>query len=428
MAVAILSAMHTISRFGVICATAWIAACGTEVSIPGDLQGPSSPEPSTGASRPDDAPGDADGSAQGASSALRLRVPGGERVTLDSLLVTSDAPAVLDVESATGPTITLATDGAALASAVALDEGGEVLDASTGTAGCSLPTPGEERVLVVPDAYPSIQGAIDAAAYGDTVFVQPGEYHEHLRLRSGVKLVGAGATRTVLDGQGLGENLIDYTGAQNAVVRGFTLRNVGSAGDCSRDVLNCSGNWYSAAVYADGHSGDNWEDCDRPSLLLTQNVIEGNEVGVMLYFHALAVVRNNVFIHNTHGFVGSHLQDHAVVAQNVFYANREHAIAADAAELDVLNNVLIANGAALEQEHVQRGRVRCNVLFENERLGNVIVPGQDGNVDADPLFADLLAGDFHLNAGSPALTAGCLGQDGADRVAAGAHGGALGAW
>ncbi|WP_438000118.1 NosD domain-containing protein [Sorangium sp. So ce185] len=420
--------MNTISRFGALCATVWIAACGTEISTGGDPQGPSIPDPPGGASKPDDAPGGTDGSAQGASSALRLRVPGGERVTVDSLVVTSDAPAVLDVESATGPLITLATGDAALASAVALDEGGEVLDASTGTAGCSLPIPGEERVLVVPDAYPSIQTAIDAAAYGDTVFVQPGEYHEHLRLRSGVKLVGAGATTTVLDGEGLSGNLIDYTGAQNAVVRGFRLRNVGSAGDCSRDVLNCSGNWYSAAVYADGHSGDNWEECARPSLLLTQNIIEGNEVGVMLYFHALAVVRNNVFIGNGHGFVGSHLQDHAVVAQNVFYENRDHAIAADAAELDVLNNVIIANGAALEQEHVQRGRVRCNVLFGNERLGNVIVPGQDGNIDADPFFADLLAGDFHLSAGSPALTAGCLGDDGAEPVAAGAHGGALGAW
>ena len=75
--------MTTISRFGVLCATAWIAACGTEVSTEPDLQGPSSPETPGGASRPNDAPGGTDGSAQGASSALRLRVPGGERVTLD---------------------------------------------------------------------------------------------------------------------------------------------------------------------------------------------------------------------------------------------------------------------------------------------------------------------------------------------------------
>src|SRR5690242_5143386 len=120
MALAVLAAMSTISRFGVICATVWIAACGTKVSTGRDLQDPASPEPPGGASRPDDASGGTEGSAQGASSALRLRVPGGERVTLDRLLVTSDAPAVLDVESATGPTITLATEGAALASAVAV--------------------------------------------------------------------------------------------------------------------------------------------------------------------------------------------------------------------------------------------------------------------------------------------------------------------
>ncbi|WP_159397204.1 NosD domain-containing protein [Sorangium cellulosum] len=349
-------------------------------------------------------------------------------MTLDSVRVSSGSPAVMDVQSATGPTIVVPRAGAALVSVVAVDEDGEVLDASTSGAGCAVPALGEERVLVVPDAYASIQEAIDAAAYGDTVFVQPGEYHEHLRLRSGVRLVGAGAAATVLDGKGLGENLIDYTGAQNAVVRGFTLRNVGRAEGCAQDdVLACSGNWYAAAVYADGHTLPS-NDCDRPSLLLTQSVIEGNKIGVMLYHHALAVVWNNVFLHNTHAFVANHLQDHAVVAQNVFYGNSAHALAAGAAELDVLNNVLVANGVALEQEYVQRGRVRCNVLFDNDSTGNVIVPGEDGNLVADPLLAGLLAGDFHPAAGSPALTAGCLGEDEVESVAAGAHGGPLGAW
>ncbi|WP_437683342.1 NosD domain-containing protein [Sorangium sp. So ce131] len=411
-----------------IFAAMWMAACGAEDGTERGLDGSSSPEPSGGASSPDGTANDSGNPAQAASSELRLRVPDGTRVTLDSVRVSSGSPAVMDVESATGPTIVVPRVGAALVSVVAVDEDGEVLDASTSGAGCAVPALGEERVLVVPDAYASIQEAIDAAAYGDTVFVQPGEYHEHLRLRSGVRLVGAGAAATVLDGQGLGENLIDYTGAQNVVVRGFTLRNVGRTEGCAQgDALVCSGDWYAAAVYADGHTTPS-NDCDRPSLLLTQNVIEDNEIGVMLYHHALAVVRNNVFLHNADAFVANHLQDHAVVAQNAFYGNSAHALAADAAELDVLNNVIVANGVALDQEHVQRGRVRCNVLFDNDNTGNVIVPGEDGNLLVDPRISGLLDGDFHPAAGSPALTAGCLGEEGDQGVAAGAHGGALGVW
>ncbi|WP_437276557.1 NosD domain-containing protein [Sorangium sp. So ce375] len=379
-------------------------------------------------SPPDEALPEGEADAPEASSDLRLRVPAGVAVTLDNVHVSADAPAVLTAESATGPIVSVPTAGAALASAVAVDEHGQVVDAMTSAAGCPVPPAGEGRVLVVPDAYASIQEAIDDAVYGDTVRVEPGTYQEHLRLRSGVKLVGAGATRTILDGQGLGENLIDYTGAQNAVVQGFTLGNVGQTDVCPDKVLGCSGNHYAAAVYADGHYGDNFEECARPSLLLSHNVIQGNDVGVMLYFHALAMIRNNIFVGNTHAFVANHLNDHSVVAYNVFYANDAHAVIADAATLDVLNNVIVGSGVALEQEHVQRGRVRCNVLFANTATGNVIVPGEDGNIVADPLLLDPDALDFHVESGSPALTAGCWGEDGAEPVAAGAHGGPLGIW
>ncbi len=45
-------------------------------------------------------------------------------------------------------------------------------------------------------AFRSIQGAIDAASYGDVVYVSPGTYEEHVALKDGVRVLGAGASST----------------------------------------------------------------------------------------------------------------------------------------------------------------------------------------------------------------------------------------
>ena len=44
--------------------------------------------------------------------------------------------------------------------------------------------------LIVPDEYPTIQAAIDAAKSGDTVFVKAGHYHEAIKFKNGITLHG----------------------------------------------------------------------------------------------------------------------------------------------------------------------------------------------------------------------------------------------
>lgn len=44
----------------------------------------------------------------------------------------------------------------------------------------------------------SIQGAINASSYGDVIYVSPGVYEEHVTLKDGVRVVGAGASSTII--------------------------------------------------------------------------------------------------------------------------------------------------------------------------------------------------------------------------------------
>lgn len=293
------------------------------------------------------------------------------------------------------------------------------------------------RTLRVPQDYPTLQAAVDAASAGDTVLVKAGTYYESVRLKSGIRLLGSGATWTILDGGGAPGRLVDFSGATDVVVEGFTFQNVGTGSECdSSSVMQCGGNWYSAALYADGHT----DQGEAPtSALVMHNVFRDNSIGALLYFHARAVVRNNLFVHNTHGFVANHFQDVALVANNVFWENTQEAIVSQAAYLDIINNVMARSQVGVFYMAVQTGRIRCNLFFQNDANGADYyqVPprfeiGQDGNVELDPLFASTEAGNFHPADGSPLLDAGCfesleLDQDGS-REDIGAYGGPLGRW
>jgi hypothetical protein len=287
---------------------------------------------------------------------------------------------------------------------------GEIVDAQFVSETCEHQVVSAPATLSVPTEFATIQAAVDAARPYDTVRVLAGTYHERVQLRSGVRLIGAGARETIIDGDGLGQNLIDFSDARDVVVSGFTLRNVGRGEGCARplDVLACSGNWYASAVYADGHAFEDKDPCNDPSIYFSDNIVRDNDVGMMLYFHPYAVVRNNVFVSNRVGFAANHHADATtLLAWNVFYQNEDEALAVSASFMDILSNVFVENGSALRQEYCQRGRLRCNVLFDNESLGNRAFLASDGNLFTDPLLSPE---DYTLDPQSPVFDTECVSE------------------
>jgi hypothetical protein len=378
-------------------------------------------------------------------SPLRVPIPAELRESGATVLVTrlhQDHPpreSVTQVPPGTQEFELQGTRGEILAVSV-LRPGGELVDAVMVKAEDAhrVSRKPQARVLRVPREYATLQAAVDAASAGDAVVVAPGTYTGTVRLKSDIRLFGSGSAWTVLDGGGAPVKLLDFSGATNVVVAGFTFQNVGRGNVCDDDtsMTRCSGNWYSAAIYADGHT----EQGEAPtSALLTHNIFRGNPAGVLLYYYARAVVRNNVFVDNTHGFVANHFNAEALVANNVFWDNSRQAIVSHGAYLDILNNVVAGSQVGIHHAYLQEGRVRCNVFFRNgvhlqERF---LVPpwfqvGQQGNVEVEPLFVLPEFDVFRPGEESPLVDAGCFGEalpdpDGTAQDV-GAYGGPLGAW
>mgnify|MGYP003345890595 FL=1 len=95
--------------------------------------------------------------------------------------------------------------------------------------------------LSVPQSYPSIQFAINAAKSGDVVLVTPGIYRERLKLKEGITVRSTGddakgklglkrAEATIIDG-GSANDLAGVIMSEGSVLDGFTVTNVGTYDD-----------------------------------------------------------------------------------------------------------------------------------------------------------------------------------------------------
>lgn len=84
------------------------------------------------------------------------------------------------------------------------------------------------RILKVPNDYPSIQQAINAASAGDEVQVASGTYTEHLAInKNALSLVGQGIGATIVDAGRASEPVspaFDVTG-KGVLLSGFSIRN-----------------------------------------------------------------------------------------------------------------------------------------------------------------------------------------------------------
>jgi parallel beta-helix repeat protein len=171
--------------------------------------------------------------------------------------------------------------------------------------------------IIVPDDYPTIREAINAANDGDTIFVRNGIYYENVVVDKSLSLVGENKEATVIDGKGEYVDIVSVA-ANNVEVEGFTLRN------CSIDYGLYVGNSENCTI-----ENNNFVDIDGYGIC-TVNAdycsIEANSFassegewgrGMQLrYSNNCTIISNQIMTHNDQSCIWLHNSNSCRIYEN----------------------------------------------------------------------------------------------------------------
>jgi hypothetical protein len=278
----------------------------------------------------------------------------------------------------------------------------------------SLASIAEDSVILVPSDYPTIQQAIDAANYGNTVYVSAGTYSLStngeifpLIMKNGVSLVGSGADICILDaGQESKVIICNYIRDTSTKIEGFTITNgSGTLG---------------GGIY-----------CLISSPTIANNIITGNSAhkggGIYCVFFSSPIMFNNVITRNGASWEGGGIYCEFLSSPTI----TNDIIAGNSASLrgggifsmfsypTITNNIITGNiansgaGGIHSSGFLPASSITYNDVWENIPQDYVGCGAGTGCISEDPLFVNPILIEYNLRAGSPCVD---LGDNGASRV------------
>jgi hypothetical protein len=270
----------------------------------------------------------------------------------------------------------------------------------------------------------------DRAGWGATIYVAGGVYTEHLVIPFSATLLGGFDPVTWNRNLSVYETVVDAAAQPSREGERYPVVEVANdAAEVTLDGLTLTGGSSELAggVLA-GSAAVTLRNC-----YIHHNHADGNPdsqagAGVLAYHGPALVIENSRIVHNTMGMnpggaagIRSHGAPltliNSVVADNrgemAVHTNASatllHSTVADAdggvlvnppetAQLQILNSIIHGTGWAIGLGELGVADVRYTLAAGGY--------DGDGNIDADPLFANPANGDYKLQAGSPAVNAG----------------------
>lgn len=344
----------------------------------------------------------------------------------------------------------------------------------------SNPVDTNKSLIRVPDDYPTIQLAIDAANSSDSILVSPGRYIENINFKGkNIKVRSTeGISNTVIDGDGKGSTVtFNSSESENAMLDGFTIINGSESGIlCDSNssptlrnlritsshssygggigCLNSSSPFinnvtlignnaeYGGGIYcwnnssphlrnvritgnfATGGGGLSCSDSSNPILenvLIVQNSAAYGG-GVEILFNASPVFKNVTIANNTSalslGGIYCNVSLDPILINTIVWNNPLASV--------YFTTINSPNSITVSYSDIEGGR--SGIKDNNHGTVNWL----DGNINSNPLFVNPENGDYHLQFGSPCIDKGDSTSTYNDydgtRNDLGAYGGKYGNW
>ena len=201
--------------------------------------------------------------------------------------------------------------------------------------------------IKVPEQYPTIQAAINAAAPGDTILVAAGTYYEHILVHKPITLKGDDR-KTIIDGQKQPPMIVNIT-ASNVRIEGFTIQNGGS------------------------YSGI-WAELPYPktlsNIIITNNAITGNYLGIFFCRSSYSLITNNLFLNNQLG-IRTYASSYNSIKQNTVNSSFYYGIYiySGSERNQIENNTLYKNRYGILLEWANNNNVTLNKISESSVYG-----------------------------------------------------------
>jgi parallel beta-helix repeat protein len=214
----------------------------------------------------------------------------------------------------------------------------------------------DTNIIRVPNDFPTIQEAINAAENGSTILVGRGVYHEHLTVSKTLTLVGFGQEETIIDGSH--SSVVVTIPADNVIIEGFTVQN--SGWDQIGMYLDHSNNSIvrENVVTLNGLAGVSLDDSFNTTV--SDNIISstiGSRIGVIFgdgirlwRSSANNTVSDNVVVNSTETGIFLDGSNNNTIRRNVLEANDEAVFAHSSSGNKFFNNDFIHNYGSVTQE------------------------------------------------------------------------------
>jgi|YelNatPaOPRAMG01_1025707.scaffolds.fasta_scaffold53200_1 parallel beta-helix repeat protein len=275
------------------------------------------------------------------------------------------------------------------------------------------PTSATPRVLMVPQDYPSIQSAVNAANTGDTILVSAGRYYENIVVNKPVSIIGDSATTTTVTGiveefqMEVSKGNVFYVNASSVTIANITVRRaaydragiyVDAADNCvftSNIVEECPHGVKAEQCVNVSITGNVISKIDSFGILLSQcstGKVSGNKLenaedalsGIRLDDTSGIDLSNNTITQFNEGIVLSRSRDNAV-AENTLRSNVNSAIYVEKSPRNFFaNNIVLAAWKGMSLSESPNCTLRKNVISGgNYNFGVFGYTAEDFTIDID---------------------------------------------
>jgi parallel beta-helix repeat protein len=228
------------------------------------------------------------------------------------------------------------------------------------------PAKSSPSTITVPDDYPTIQAAVNAASPRDTVYVKSAVYFENVVVNKTLSLVGQDSATTIIDGSGIGD--VVRATVEGINITGFTVRN-SQAGrpnagidleqsnysNIDRNVL--ANNWFGVYLnqcYDCNVVGNNATSNNGTGILLeygsennnvTRNEVSGSNSGILLDSSDYNNIAENNLTNNVEGIVIYEISLYNTVVENGITRSIDDALSiGDSSYNSLVENTVTASG------------------------------------------------------------------------------------